>query len=579
MSNSVPKVTATGPRIGAVAALVASTVAVVLPASPALAGPTTAEVVRLPFPRYDGSLTPYTFDLGYPLVSLVYDALMWRDTRGIPRPWLARTVTRARGGRRVTVRLRPGVRWHDGRPVTAADVAFTYRFVAGHYQARFTPQLADIQRVRVRGRLTVTFDLRRPSLGFDDQPLADVPIIPRHRWKGLSPGRLAPSGPAVGSGPYRLVSARRDAGYVLRASRGYFRGAPRVREIRVPIISAAEKAYEALRERRVDMIPLSLPREAAEDFEATLGVRVQRGPSYAGTTLLLNLRRPPFDRPDVRRAVAGALDLRQIARNGGPAIAAVEGQIHPASRWAAGRPLQRADAPAAQRSLARLGLPPISVLAPVNDPVRLEAGRQVVVSLRRAGVRVALTEISRAQLARVIGEDGSPPDFDAAIQSIPALVSADPDYLTTLFGSSARGAPLNFSGYRSAAFDALARRLASAPDAQTRRAATRAELRLLARDLPSIPLFFSQGTFAHRVAAYDGWTFIQGTGILDKRSFLPGEQPAARRQPELVGGERAASDSGLGVVDLISIVVIAVVVLLAGTALWQRRRAGRTGAG
>ncbi len=575
MSNSVPNVTGIGSRLGAVAAFAGSALAVVLPASPALAGPTTAEVVRLPFPRYDGSLTPYTFDLGYPLVSLVYDALMWRDARGIPRPWLARTVTRARGGRRVTVRLRPGVRWHDGRPVTAADVAFTYRFVAGRYQARFTPQLADIQRVRVRGRLTVSFDLRRPSLGFDDQPLADVPILPRHLWKGLSPGRLAPSGPAVGSGPYRLVSARRDAGYVLRANRAYFRGAPRVREIRVPIIGDAEKAYEALRERRVDMIPLSLPREAAEDFEATLGVRVQRGPSYAGTTLLLNLRRPPFDRPDVRRAIAGALDLRQIARNGGPAVPAVEGQIHPSSRWAAGQPLQRANVPAAQRSLARLGLPPISVLAPANDPVRLEAGRQVVVSLRRAGVKVALTEISRAQLARAIGEDGSPPDFDAAIQSTPALASADPDYLTTLFGSSARSAPLNFSGYRSAAFDALARRVASAPDAQARRVATRAELRLLARDLPSIPLFFSEGTFAHRVASYDGWTFIQGTGILDKRSFLPGEQPAPRRQPEVVGGgERAGSDAGLGVVNLISIVVLAVVALLAGAALWQRRRAG-----
>ena len=576
MGNSLPDVTGIGVKLGVAGALAGGTLAAALSASPAVAGQSTAEVVRLPFPRYDGTLTPYTFDLGYPLVSLAYDTLLWRDARGIPRPWLARTVTRSRGGRRVMVRLRSGVRWHDGRPVTAADVAFTYRFVAARYQPRFTPQLDDIRRVRAQGRLTVTFDLRRPSLGFDDQPLADVPILPRHKWQGLSAARLAPRGPAVGSGPYRLVSARRDAGYVLRANRGYFRGAPRVDEIRVPIVDEAESAYEALRERRVDMIPLSLPREAAQDFEATLGVRLRRGPSYAGTALLLNLRRPPFDRPDVRRAVAAALDLRQIARNGGPAVAAVEGQIHPASRWAAGRPLQRADVPAAQRSLARLGLPPIRVLAPANDPVRLEAGRQVVVSLRRAGVKVGLARVSRARLGRAIGEDGSQPDFDAAIQSTPALASADPDYLTTLFGSSARSAPLNFSGYRSQAFDALARRVASAPDAQTRRAATLAELRLLARDLPSIPLFFSEGTFAHRVEAYDGWIFVQGAGILDKRSFLPGEGPSARRQPDVVVGEQASSDSGLGIIDIISIAVVAAVVLLAGAALWQRRAAGRS---
>lgn len=563
--------TAIGAKLGAIGALAGAAMAVFLPAATAVAGPSTADVVRLPFPRYDGSLTPYTFDLGYPLVNLVYDTLMWRDAQGIPRPWLARTVTRSRGGRRVTVRLRRGVRWHDGRPLTAADVAFTYRFVAGRFQPRFTPQLAGIKRVRASGRLTVTFDLRRPSFGFDDQPLADVPILPRHRWQGLSAGRLAPRGPAVGSGPYRLASASRDAGYVLRANRGYFRGAPRVQEIRVPIVASAERSYEALRERRVDMVPLNLPRRAAEDLAATLGVRLRRGPSYAGTALLLNLRRPPFDRPDVRRAVAAALDLRQIARNVGPAVAAVEGQIHPASRWASGVSLQRSDV-AVARSLTRLGPAPIRVLAPANDPVRLEAGRQVVVSLRRAGVQAAVVMLSRARLGRAIGEDGSQPDFAAAIQTTPALASVDPDYLTTLFGSSAKSAPLNFSGYRSRAFDALARRVASAPDAQAREAATRAELRLLARDLPSIPLFFSEGTFAHRVAAYDGWTFVRGTGILDKRSFLPGEGPAPRRQPE-VGAvpEQDGSGSGLGVVDVISILAVSAVVLLAAGALWQRR--------
>jgi hypothetical protein len=50
----------------------------------------TKDVVRIPFPQDDGSLTPYTFTFGYPLVTLVYDTLMWRDESGTPRPWLAR---------------------------------------------------------------------------------------------------------------------------------------------------------------------------------------------------------------------------------------------------------------------------------------------------------------------------------------------------------------------------------------------------------------------------------------------------------------------------------------------------------
>ncbi len=563
-------------RSAPIALLAVVLLAVAAPEPAAGAGASTAKVVRLPFPRYDGTLTPYTFDLGYPLVTLVYDTLTWRDADGIPQPWLARAVIRSRGGRRVTVRLRPGVRWQDGRPLTAADVAFSFGFVARRFQPRFTPQLADVEQVRATGPLTATFDLRRPSLGFDDQPLADVPILPRHLWQGLPADRTAPRGPAVGSGPYRIVTATRKQGYVLRANRRYFRGAPRVEEIRVPIIDDAERTFQALRDRRVDMVPLSLPGQTAQDFGSTLGIGVLRGPSYSGTALLLNLRRPPFDRPDVRRAVAASLDLGRMVRNVAPAVAAVEGQIHPASRWSAGVPLQRSDVRAARRTLAQAGRRPIRVLAPTNDPVRLEAGRQVVLALRRAGAEADLVKLARGRLGHAIGEDGAAPDFDAAIQSIPALASEDPDYLAKVFGSRARNAPLNFSGYHSQAFDALARRVASVPGSRARREATRAELRLLAHDLPSIPLFFSGGAFAYRPEVYDGWGFIKGTGILDKRSFLPSTGPT-REAP--AGAPRvdapAASGSGLGVVDVIAIAVLAGVGLLVVVALVQRRSAGR----
>ena len=196
-----------------------------------------AKLVRVGFPAYDGTLTPYTFTLGYPLVTLIYDTLLWRDAQGIPQPWLARSVASSDGGRRLTVQLRGGVRWQDGRPLTAADVAFTFRFVASHYQPRFTQELRDVQDVRVMGPLTVVIGLRHVSLGFDAQPLADMPILPEHVWRGLAAGRIAPPGLPVGSGPYRLVSADPKTGYVFRANRGYFEGRPLVEEIQVLVPS------------------------------------------------------------------------------------------------------------------------------------------------------------------------------------------------------------------------------------------------------------------------------------------------------------------------------------------------------
>ncbi|MDQ6804297.1 MAG: ABC transporter substrate-binding protein [Actinomycetota bacterium] len=559
-------------RAAHITALFAALVAAFCAASAAAALPART-VVRVPFPRYDGTLTPYTFELGYPLVTLVYDTLLWRDANGVPQPWLARSLQRTAGGRRLTITLQKGARWQDGRPLTAEDVAFTFRYVASHFHPRFTPELADVERVRATDQLTVTIDLRHVSLGFEDQPLSDVPILPKHLWQGLAPGLLAPPGLPVGSGPYRLVSAKPSTGYVFDANDAYFKGAPRVRQIRVPIVQQEQRAYDDLLQGRADMLPFGLPNGAAQNLGGAPGIAISSGPLYSGTALVLNLRRSPFANPAARRAVAQGLDLQQIASNAGPAAAADQGYIDPVSPWASGTILQRFDPSAARAAVTGLRLPLIHVLAANNDPVRLEAGRQVVLDLRRVGIKATLTTVSSAALGQALGENGSAPHFDAAIDSTSPLASYDPDFLAALFGSSPVTSPLNVTGYRSHAFDALAQRVASAPDQESRRQAARAALGLLAHDLPVIPLFFSQGTFAYRSAAYAGWVFVKGTGILDKRSFLAA-------QPRLVSGTHGGgspaptgSGSGLGLIDIASLVVVAIVVLLAGAAA-RARRAG-----
>ena len=152
-----------------------------------------------------------------------------------------------------------------------------------------------------------------------------------------------------------------------------------------------------------------------------------------------------------------------------------------------------------------------------------------------------------------------------------------PTIPTTSRGCSARkpsSAPLNVSGYRSERFEALARRTASAPDLARRQRATKAELELLTHDAPAIALFYSQGAFAYRAAIYDGWAFVKGSGILDKRSFLPGATAAATPPPATddTALEEEDSGSGLALLNVISLVVLAIVVALAAIALVLRGR-------
>jgi len=479
----------------------------------------SAPVVRIPFPQEDGSLTPYTFDLGYPLMTLVYDTLFWRDADGRPQPWLARSADVAADGMSITLRLADGARWQDGRPVTAADVAFTFAYMAAHPHPRFTPELEAVARADAVDASTVTIALRHPAPGFMDQPLADMPILPAHVWRDLPAGRLAPDGLPMGSGPYRLVEHRPGESYRFEADPTYFRGAPAVAGIEVPIIVDAEATFQALERRQVDVIPASLSTAAVTRLDQ-LGISLAKGPSYLGTVLVLNVRRPPFDQAGVRRAVSAALDLGRIARTVGNAVPADHGYLHPESPWASTDILQTFDGAAAHQGLDPAALGPVEILAPAADPEKTEAARQVALALQRAGVAAESKPTTRQDLAHQTGEDGSPPTFQAVVADIPALASYDPNFLAEVFGSDPKAAPLNVAGYRSPAFDQLARSIASATDDGARRSAVSAALRLLAGEAPVVPLFFANGAFAYRPAIYDGWVFVRGSGILDKRSFV-----------------------------------------------------------
>ena len=526
------------------------------------------ELIRVPFPQDDGSLTPYSFELGYPLMTLVYDTIMWRDAQGVPRPWLAKSVKTSSGGRLLTIRLRQGVRWHDGVPLTSEDVAFTFDFVEAHFHPRFTPQLSEVRGVQAVDPSTVRIILDHSSPGFVDQPLSDLPILPKHLWEDLPAGRPAPPGLPVGSGPYRLIDYDRGKRYGFRANTAYFRGRPSVTRIDVPIISSREETIDALEQRKVDMLPASLPEEAVQLPE--LAIDIATGPSYLGTALMFNLREEPFDRTAVRRAVAAAMDLDRMADAAGEAVPAERGYIHPASQWSPDQDLHQSDEDAARSVLADLELSNLQVLAPDNDPLKLEAGRQVILALERAGLEAELREVSRQQLARAVGEDDADPTFQAAIWTLPPLASYDPDFLETVFGSDLEDAPLNYSGYSSGEFDRLADRVASAKGRMKRRQAVEEELRLLQEDAPVVPLFFPEGAFAYRPSVYDGWDYIKGSGILDKRSFLGpgGETPSPVPDPGLEGAP--VDDPAIGTLTLVAVGLLAAAIVL-GMLLVRRR--------
>lgn len=115
------------------------------------------------------------------VTALIWDRLMRIGPDGLPRPWAAETVSWSDAGLSVTVALRDGMSWHDGKPVTVEDVIFGCEAPAqGTNAPMYKPFVTVIDRMEALDDRTVRFTPEEPNADFETSALARLNIAPRH---------------------------------------------------------------------------------------------------------------------------------------------------------------------------------------------------------------------------------------------------------------------------------------------------------------------------------------------------------------------------------------------------------------
>jgi peptide/nickel transport system substrate-binding protein len=237
---------------------------------------------------------------------------------------LAERFTVDSDGTGATVTLRRGVRFHDGKPLTAHDVRYTLERL--HTATKTAPRsqalAADLKEVTVGSAERLRIDLWRPS-GRLLQDLAEIDILPEHVF---GEGGLAQRGPSrrpVCSGPYRLAEWRhggdRQPGeIVLRRNPTYWGPPPPAEELRFLIVPDMSRGLALLRrggaEVLADLPPLYVPDQVEP---AMLRGRLTRQEAPASQVLLVlwNGRHPLLSQPQVRRALSLLFDRRRLVRD------------------------------------------------------------------------------------------------------------------------------------------------------------------------------------------------------------------------------------------------------------------------
>ncbi|MEV3929922.1 ABC transporter substrate-binding protein [Streptomyces sp. NPDC049944] len=207
---------------------------------------------------------------------------------------------------RWTVTLRRA-EFHDGKPVTAADVLYSYRRIADPaqaYRARASLEPIDLKASRARGERTVEFVLKRPTAEFPN-------VIAAFGTSIVQDGATAFDRDPIGSGPFRLVSFAPGRSTVLRRNDTHWDGAPHLDELEFVVANEESARINALLGGQIEYAHELNP-ATGRAHEKGGAIEIVRLRNSAMQAFAMKSDRPPFDDPRVREAFFLIADRQEL---------------------------------------------------------------------------------------------------------------------------------------------------------------------------------------------------------------------------------------------------------------------------
>jgi peptide/nickel transport system substrate-binding protein len=427
-------------------------------------------------------------------------------------PHLADSWDWSRDSLSIAFHLNPRARWHDGQPVRANDVRYSWRlFTDPKVGASPSAEIANIDSVTLRDSLTpvVWYKQRRPEAFYDF--VYQVYIVPEHVFRGVPPEQLRTSDltrKGIGSGRFRL--ARWDAGQRIElvADTGNYHGRAKLDRVIWSIVPDAGASLAQLLGGQADFLEF-VPPDQVHLFDSSKTVRAAPFPSLQYAFLGFNLVDPKNpSRPHqilgdvrVRRALSMALDRKGMLQNVFAGIGRASYGPFPRSISFADTSLAlpqydlnaakalldsagwRESSPGAVR--ARNGQPlRMSLMFPVSSRPRIAYSVLIQEQLRRAGVQVDLEQLQ----ANVMGEEQGKHKFDLAL--LAQFTDPSPSGYKQQWGSA--GVPpagQNWVSYRNPQYDMLLDSALTTMDAAKQAGYMHRAFQIQVADAPAVWLY------------------------------------------------------------------------------------------
>ncbi len=483
----------------------------------------------------------------YTLFELVYDTMFDLQFDGSFKPELAETYSASEDGKVWTFNIRQGIMWHDGQPLTANDIAFTYGLYQNDenfsYMNSYTTYFESVEATDDQ-TLVITLTEAIPNI---EAQLIAMYVLPEHIFKDAAVE--FENAEMIGSGSFKMLEYKQGEFSRLGKNADYWNGAPKVDEVIIQTFSSQDILVQAIKTGQVDMIT-EMPKTSIVGLRNDPNVQLAIGAPLSPyvSDIIINLAQkeacptdgvcsghPALLDKNVRLALAHATDKQQIIDVvllglGIPGTTLLPDGLgawynssiadYPYDIEAANKLLDDAgykdsdgdgvrEMPDGTQPLTfRMNWPSDSVDAPRTAELLSDMWGQIGVSLELQALDAdALTSICC-------------PAFDYDIILWGWYSDPDPNYLLSVMTTNEIETGLNETGYSNPEFDALYDTQATTLDRDKRKELVWQMQQIAFDDVVYIIPHYSQEVQAFRKDRFTGWAIDQGKIALDDPSSL-----------------------------------------------------------
>jgi peptide/nickel transport system substrate-binding protein len=478
------------------------------------------------------NFNPFSTTALQPTLGVIYEPLYWYNfaKQSDPTPVLATGFSWNAAGTELTIKTRHDVKWNDGQPFTAKDVAFTFNLVS-KTPALNPSGLAATAKAVSDDTAVLTF--KSKSLMQEPAVLANQAIVPEHIWKDIKDPTTNLNENPVGTGAFKLKSFTPQSFVLTKNDQYWEQGKPAIKEVRYIPLESADAASAALVAGKVDWASAYLP---GIDNIIKSGKDLSYVNTPVMTTLIVTCSNAglgctgPQTEPAVRKAIYLAMNREQLAKLAGGGVAGVGSPtlLLPdrdrdwiANPESATLP-QSADAAEANKILDAAGW------AKGSDGVRTKGGKRLSLTIQTVtgwSDYISINDTLKQQLA-AIGIELKPSQvswnewnaaqtngkFQLSLDSVGLGASTNPYFTYDGKLATVNTAPVgktatagNFARFSNPAIDAALAAAAGTADKAVQKAEFAKIQAVIADQLPYIPIYVNSMLTEFNTSRATGW--------------------------------------------------------------------------